>query len=299
MKWVPVALAVVLYASILGELVLAVRPGLDPAKAEDLQRAAEVVRAEAPTGQAIVHSPLFDVGELRALGDLPAKAHLPPPRLRRGPVWVIDRTEAPMALGGMGARAVQTSGSVTVRRAEPVGQPEDPGPLFDLFRDLAPGLLLVERPRGSVTSRCDVPRAAGGYACPGQAEWIYAAQHRQSIGGQERSCVWAHPTTKAGAIVYELPAPPEPPSGRLQLTIGGGLSDQAVQTPDGAPVRTEVRQGGARLGSVSVPNRRGWVEKTFEVAPGEPIRLVITAERDGARHHCINAQVTVSEGPES
>lgn len=280
------------------ELFVALRPPLAPVPAEDLAQAAAFVVDHAEAGEPVVHSPLFAPEILPALGSLAARPDLPPPALRRRRIWIIDRAGVEMYVSDTQARETQARfGDVHVWTAEPSAAADaEGGPLFDLRRDLAPGMMRVER-EGQVVSRCGRTRSAGGYACPGQPEWIYAAPHQQVIGGVERACVWAHPITDA-SVVFELPAQPDPGEARLRLTVGAGLSDVAVATPDGRPVRTVIRAPGRAPRTLTVPNRRGWYEETLEISPGAPVELEITTPFDGVRHHCIEATISVQEPAE-
>ena len=107
-----------------------------------------------------------------------------------------------------------------------------------------------------------------------------------------------HPTN-GGAIVFELPPASAPgPGAKLRLWLQGALTDDAVETtPDGAVVRTSIRQAGESKGQVSVPNRTGFVETTVEIAAGTPIVLETTTPRDGRRHYCINARILEVSSP--
>lgn len=296
MRW-PLGVAVAAFGvAAVAELTVALRPPLAEVSASDVAEAAALVVAEKAPGEQVLHSPLFGLTALGGLGRLEARPDLPPPSLRWRRLWVIDRSGETMYVPGAARTERARFGDVVVWTAEPEDPPEpDEGVRFDLYRDLGPGMMRVERPVGNVVSTCDRPRSGGGYACPGQAEWVYAARHEQTIDGAPKSCVWAHPITNA-AVVIELPPPPSPPPGaHLELTVGAGLSDGAVKTPDGASVRTKIRQVGTQVRTLVVPNRRGWFEETLRVRDAEPIRLVITTAHDGVRHHCMNAAIRVVE----
>jgi len=291
--WLGGALAAFAISSA-AELWVAVRPPLARVDVEHVRAAADSVRRERARGEVVVHSPLFSPEALRGLGDLAARPDLPPPRFRRGRIWLIDRAGHAMFVPDATKTERARFGEVRVWTAH-VAAPEDESDArFDLYRDLGPGLMRVERPPGRVISVCARPRAAGGYGCPGQPEWVYASRYRQTIDGKSRACVWAHPIADA-TVVFELPAIPEPPQGTLQLHVGAGLSDEAVKTPGGASVRTKIRQEGTPMRTLVVPNRRGWYELDVAVKPNRPIRLLIDTEDDGVRHHCIEASVSVVE----
>jgi hypothetical protein len=292
------ALVAAVGAAAVAELFAALRPPLAPVSAEDVAQAAAHVRAAKAPSEPVVHSALFSPEALTGFGDLPAGLHLPPPRLRRSPIWIVDRAGWPMHVPDATKAEVARFGEVVVWRAEPAGAVEGGGPLFDLLRDLEPGMMRVEKPPGTVVSVCEDVRSDGGFSCPGQAEWIYAAPHEQVIGGAPKTCVWAHPITDA-TLVFELPPPPDPGSGELELTVGAGLADAAVQMTDGRPVQTIIKAPGILTRTLTVPNREGWFEETLKVRPGAPIELRITTAFDGMRHHCINATIRVIEREEA
>lgn len=293
MRGTLVAVAVVVAA--LADLWVAVRP--DPAElsVEAMQAGLRVVREVGKPGDLVVHSPLFRMSELAHLGELRASSHVPAPKLaasRR--VVVLDRTDVPMHLPGAADQVLEVAGSdgrLEVRIYEPDGAFDVA--LYSLRDALGPSSMRLERPSGTVSVRCTATRAEGGFACPGAPEWLYAEARSLKIGGEETPCVWAHPTTADGVIVFEVPAQAAPPAGRrLVLAVSAGMTDDAVnQTPDGAPVTTAVVQGGREIGRVVAPNRVGWSKADVSIDPGQPVELRVTAPRDGRRHHCLNAEV--------
>ncbi|MCK6546040.1 hypothetical protein L6R52_09235 [Myxococcota bacterium] len=291
MRGTLVAIAVAVAA--LADLWVALRP--DPAElpAEVMQAGLRAVREAQKPGDLVVHSPLFRMSELVHLGDLRASSHVPAPKLaasRR--VVVLDRTDVRMYVPGSADRVIDVpGGALEVRIYEPSGA-------FDVatwsLRDaLSPSSMRIERPIGNVEVRCTGARSEGGYSCPGAPEWLYAQARSLRIGGEDTPCVWAHPTTADGAVVFEVPAQAAPPAGRrLVLAVSAGMTDDAVnQTPDGAAVTTAVVQGGREVGRVVAPNRVGWHKAEVSIDPGQVIELRVTAPRDGRRHHCLNAEV--------
>ena len=82
--------------------------------------------------------------------------------------------------------------------------------------------------------------------------------------------------------------------GAEDLSAASFVFSPAALAPGGAPVTTDILQGGLQKGKVTVPNRIGWYEAKVEIAPDAPIELRITTPRDGRRHHCINAKVVES-----
>lgn len=277
------------------DLGVALRGDLEPVPGSAMERAKEEIEARKRPGDHVVFSPLFSVEELQPLGRLRARPDRPPDRLMRTRrVVVLDRADHPMYLPGDPTDVVALDPPLELR----IYEPEDDAAVtvFDLYDQLSERTMRVER-KGRITSRCTARRAEGGFRCPGEPEWIYAARRSLRIGGGEALCVWAHPTT-GGAVVYTLPPQATPPAGRvLELVVSAGLDDSAVQgTPGGASVTTAVTQSGKRTAILVVPNRIGWVEKKVRIEPEVPVELRVTTPRDGRRHHCINAKIV--ERPE-
>lgn len=273
------------------DLQVGLRPDLEPIPTEEMAEAVKALEAKRAPGDVIVHSPLLSVTELKPLGELRAKPDVPSPAVmgsRR--VLVLDRSDARMAMPGRPETVERLTAHLELRLYAPKGDVD--APVYDLLSQLGPDVLHIERPIGKVSSQCRARRAEGGYQCPGEANWLYAAPRSLRIGGEERQCVWAHPTT-GGAVVFTLPAPEPPAPGRdLVLELGGGLADDAVTgTPDGAPVYIDVKQGGRGLGRLTVPNRVGWRTLELGVEPGAPVVLSVTTPRDGRRHHCLDARI--------
>jgi hypothetical protein len=280
-------LAVAVVATL--DLRIALRGDLDPIPDEAFAAAlSEIDRMRRP-GDQIVHSPLFTVSELARLGALSAKPDRPPDRLmetRR--VLVLDRADHPMYLPGSPSEVVPI-GDLELRIYERTSGGEVS--TFDLYEQLTERTMRVERD-GRITSACTRRRSEGGYECPGEAEWLYVAQRTIRIASQDSPCLWAHPTT-GGTIVFEVPPQEAPPEGRiLELTVSAAMADDAVDgTPGGAAVLTEIRQSGALLATVTVPNQVGWFEAKVPIAAAAPVELRITTVRDGRRHHCLNARI--------
>lgn len=273
------------------DLQVGLRPELAPISDEEMRAAAEALEAARAPGDVIVHSPLFGVTELKALGDLRARPDVPrPAQLASRRVLVLDRSDVRMSIPARPESVERITAHLELRLYTPDASAE--APVYDLLTELGPASMHVERPRGQVSARCRQRRPEGGYACPGEADWLYAAPRSLRIGGEQAQCVWAHPTT-GGAIVFTLPAPEPPAPGRdLVLELAGGMTDDAVsQTPGGAPVYIDVSQGGEKLGRLTVPNRVGWHRLELGLEPGAQVVLTITTPRDGRRHHCIDARI--------
>ena len=288
MKSLAIGLSVVVAVGAIADLLVAVRPARTPVSAQVMAKAAERIRALTEPGDLVVHSPLLTVTELAPLGALSARPDRPKPILQaRRRSLVLDFASTPMfGLGTPTAEEAIGEGLV-LRTFPPIG--DGAGALWALSSDLEPTTMRVER--GAQVRTCTADRREGGFSCPGEPDWLYAAVRVLRVGGEDRACVWAHPTT-GGAIVLTVPPAPAPaPGHRLELRVQAGLTDDSVRmTPDGATVTTEISQGRA-LGRVIVPNRVGWVTGEYPIEPGVAAQLKITTPRDGRRHHCIRAQV--------
>lgn len=263
-------------------------PEVEP---EMMAAARREILARRAQGDRIVHSPLFSMRELQGLGDLESSPDLPEASVRASRrMLVLDKMAFPMHGFGVPKETIELEGGLILRIIEPTSHQ---GVLvFDLYDDIERLVLHIERPPGIVRSRCTTPRPEGGFGCPGEAGWLYAARTTQRIDGRDVRCVWNHPTTN-GVVVLALPPQAEPPAGhRLILKLRAALTDEAVRTtPDGADVVTSVFQAGRALGQLVVTNQIGWFEREFVLEAGEPIELRVTTPRDGRRHHVLNAQV--------
>lgn len=289
--WAWGAIALVAAAAA-ADLQVALRGQLSRVSPEEMAAGLAKLREVKQPGDVLVHSPLFTVTELKTLGDLRMRPDRPTEKVRaRRRIVALDRVEAPMfGLGGTPVREERVGERLLLRVFEPEGDLEVP--LFDLVSDLDTGMMRIERPIGRITARCTAPRAEGGWSCPGEAEWLYAAPRSLRIGGNDELCVWAHPTT-GGAVTFVLPAPEAPRAGRkLVLEVKAGLVDDAVTgTPGGASVTTDILQSNRRVGQVVAPNQVGWHVGTADVLPGKEVLLRITTPRDGRRHHCLQARL--------
>lgn len=281
--------AVILAALV--DLQVGLRPDLSRISPEEMAEAVSALDEARAPGDVLVHSPLFTVAEASALGRLRAKPDVPRASvLASRRVLVLDRSDARMSIPGRPESVERVTQNLELRLYAPRGDVE--APIYDLLSELSPDSLHIERPPGRVKSRCKQARAEGGYRCPGQPDWLYAAPRSMRIGGEQRQCVWAHPTT-GGAVVFTLPAPEPPPPGRdLVLVLGAGLTDEAVRgTADGAQVFVDVRQGADKLGRLVVPNQVGWRTLELGLGHGSPVVLSVTTPRDGRRHHCLDARI--------
>jgi len=269
--------AAALFALLVGAVLdawVGLRPAPPPVKEADLQDALQKLEAERRRGDVLVHSPLFEPA-LLAILDPDAS----PTPAQQGRQWVLDDARRPMFVPGQ-ERSRTRFGNVLLRLVAS-SPPDEDRRGFDLRRDLRANTYRLEDGTGEVVARCRIPRSQGGFACPGQPEWVYAAPTEVAIRGASRPCVWAHPR-QGLTSVFELPAPSAP----SRLTLGAGLSDGATTMADGATVHLELRQE-ATLGQLRVPNRPGWRKKEVSVEPGQGIEIRIRTEHDGMRHLCI------------
>lgn len=276
------------------DMRVAARGDFEPVPPETMQAAKAAIDAVAGPGDLVVHSPLFSVSELAFLGTLHASPALPTRELRTTRrIVVLDDADNPMHGFGRAdlTRPIAGAGRGLVLRVfEPAS--DVAATLYDIVADLPRTTMRVERPAGTIVSRCTTTRAEGGLSCPGQPDWLYLATRQLVVSGKSATCVWAHPTT-GGLIGFGLPQFPAPPPDRkLVLRLSAGLADDAVRgTPDGATVRTEVFQDGDKKGEVLVLNKVGWFDKVFELTPDAMVDLRVTTVRDGRRHHCIKARI--------
>ncbi len=273
------------------DLQVGLREQLDPISEAEMAEGVAKVRELKKAGDVLVHSPLFSMIELKAFGELRARPDRPRPGImasRR--VVLLDRAEASMYGLGEPDSTVQVGEHLEVKVYVPSGNVEVP--VYDLITQLDAQTLHIERPVGKLKSRCTQRRHEGGWACPGEADWLYAAPRSLRIGGKDEQCVWAHPTT-GGAVVFNIPAPEAPGPGReLILEFAGGIADAAVSgSPRGAAVYVDILQGSTKLVRHMVPNRTGWHRVATPVRAGEGVQLSITTAKDGQRHHCINVRI--------
>jgi hypothetical protein len=285
-------LAALVAIAAFADLRVALRPEPSRIPDEVMHRAVDRLKSAAKPGDVIVHSPLFRVEELAALGTMHASPHLPPPEwIKSRRVLVLDRRDQRMHGFGSPSEVLEvpeSSGLLEIDVYVPAGGVDVV--LFQLRGAISPSTMDVIR--GTNAVHCTVPRPDGGFACPGEPEWLYVQAKSQVVEGQDTPCIWAHPTNN-GIIMLQIPAQPAPqPGRRLVLSVSAALSDDAVRmTGDGAPVRTDVVENGQTMGTLVVPNQMGWQRATVNVDPGQPIELRVTTLRDGRRHHCLNAEI--------
>jgi hypothetical protein len=269
-------------------------PTAPPAAA--VAEASAWIEARRAPGEAVVLSPLLSP---ESLASLPAGRGGPSVPAAQGRVFVLD-FGPPVFVPGRPLERRAFDHGLLVRVVERGRQDRPGGAVFDLVRDLDSSTLRVER--DGRRRACDRPRSPAGFACPGEAEWVYAAPESLTIGGRRRTCIWAHPITDA-TVIFELPAPPDvdgapaPPGPPWELRLGAGLSDRAVMMKDGAPVHLRVEQAGKVRGRLRIPNRSGWRTATVPLDAETPVEVRIDTRFDGMRHHCITAEIRPRSRP--
>ena len=294
MSRVAIGLCFVVVLAALSDGWLAVRPPRARVPADVMQVAKQRLLAIRKPGDQLVHSPLLTVAELAPLGELDIRPDRPTAFAQaRRRTLALDFATWPMfGLGGTPVFEEAVGAGLVIRAYAPEG--DEPGARWSLIDTIGPQTMVVLRSTGGGERRraCDRARPEGGFECPGEPEWLYAAPRELRIEGRKRTCVWAHPTT-GGTIVLNVPGlSAERPGVGLSLRLGAGLADDAVRlTPDGAAVMTEIVQGDRTLGRLTVANRIGWFTHTVALAPGQAVELRITTARDGRRHHCVQAEV--------
>jgi hypothetical protein len=162
----------------------------------------------------------------------------------------------------------------------------DAAPLTDFTARIADAKVTLEPATGPAVS-CTF--SAGRHDCSerGRAPWRFVGEHRVAIGGRQRRCIWAHPTTGAALRITFPPAP----IGRV-LSVAHGLADSIARS--GASVTLEVLVRDERVVSLTRPPKPGWVRDTVSTASfagrTEPISFVIRTPADGSRHYCFSAE---------
>ena len=119
----------------------------------------------------------------------------------------------------------------------------------------------------------------------GKNNWEYLRRETHRFDGDERRCIWSHPLATAALTITTTPLS----AGRYRL--GAGIDDQGVRG-ELPPVVVKARvHKGAALGSLSLPDQRGW--RSLELAllrGGTRLELTIEAPVNGARFLCWDLQ---------
>lgn len=106
------------------------------------------------------------------------------------------------------------------------------------------------------------------------------------VDGWFRSCISSGPPSH-GVLVVELPHAPT--TGTLEL--GAGVSDDAWQRGDGAPITVRAFSGETDLGTLEIPNGRHWESGSYPLTGTGPVRLEIDGGGPGRHHFCFDAIV--------
>ncbi|MFO0713952.1 MAG: 6-pyruvoyl-tetrahydropterin synthase-related protein [Sandaracinus sp.] len=113
---------------------------------------------------------------------------------------------------------------------------------------------------------------------------VSLAAEPSCVDGWFRSCISSGPPSH-GVLVVELPHAPT--TGTLEL--GAGVSDDAWQRGDGAPITVRAFAGEADLGTLEIPNGRHWESASYPLSGQGPLRLEIDGGAPGRHHFCFDA----------
>lgn len=254
---------------------------------EDWKRAAGALRREFKPGDAVMVLPKWSEAGLPHFRGLPlvqahALAHLTfAQRFKR--LWAVVTFSADT--GGLEKKFKRLK-TIPAKRVELrlYQMPSQHRALFSLLEHLAGAEVALNFPNRSL--KCQ--RRGLRHQC-GAHSWRYIGPNNLMIGGHNRRCIWAHPTTNARLMVTH----PRVPLGNT-LLIHTGINDEAVQ-PGHGPVHMKVRIAGRELGTYTTPNQRGL--RTFRINTkawqGRKVAVTfeITTPHDGRRHYCFNAEV--------
>lgn len=157
---------------------------------------------------------------------------------------------------------------------------------FDARAELPAARVTLVRADGTRVP-CDGTRPTGepGHQCP-NAEWNYVGPMVQTVEGELRQCLWAHPAGAGERIEIEF----EHAALGRELRVGAGIGDEAMGNDAGAPVRFTTLVDGRELGSIEVPFESDWRERRYAVSSGEH-RLVfqVGAPDPSRRFLCFEA----------
>jgi hypothetical protein len=146
---------------------------------------------------------------------------------------------------------------------------------------------------------CPWDAAQRRHSCRGLPSWMYVAEEALVVDGRRERCVWAHPRTGA-ALTIDFDDVSAPHGLRLQAA----LSDQAAQTPGGAPVTYVLTRADARAGApmaqelarVTVHARRGFTDGVTGPLERGQLRLTVTTTNDRQRHTCFRLTPLAAPG---
>lgn len=161
-----------------------------------------------------------------------------------------------------------------------------------LLDALAQAKVSIARPKGE--PRLCTQRRASSWHC-GPSPWNRVGPEQLTIQGKPETCMWLHPSDE-GELVITWPAMDAPATleGRI------GLSDQAAQTPGGAPIQFTVEVNGELALKRTHPNRAGWsaIRAPVLARDGQAeasLTLRVSSSNTGRRHFCMDARVLPEE----
>ena len=200
---------------------------------------------------------------------------LPEPRGRVQQLWVLGRrSHLPAGLNDFTA----------------IGSSETVAPGLTLFALKRPGGTALWRATDMLETadirvgkiRCE-GRHAAGKRCSGLPDWMRITREEVTVGGQRRTCLWAHPPANGAFLTVDFGAVPEG-----ELLIRHGLSDRASESENNSPVELRIlSDAGERL--LRAHNKAGFQSERLEVRGR--LKLKIRAKKDGMRHYCFKAEI--------
>ncbi|HWO94295.1 MAG TPA: hypothetical protein VNL92_05980 [Dehalococcoidia bacterium] len=248
----------------------------------DWTRAAAAVRSQFRAGDLIAFAPGWAQegrGLFRGLDVLPQERWSRDDIARARRLFVVSSFDGrtPAWLSDVGREeAREDVGGIVVRRFELLF----PRALTD-FRALGPvEVSLDATPCTRSGERWDCTQS-------GRFPWRWVGPQFMQIGGRARSCIYAHPTTRARLRIAFPPA-----TLGSRLLIGHGLSDAVAGR--GASVTLGVSVAGEPISSLEHGQERGWRADSVDTSRwrgrSERVEFTVTTDNDGARHFCFTAE---------
>jgi hypothetical protein len=243
---------------------------------EDWQAAAQhILEHKTPTDTVLLNNAGDTEGlaSLRKAGLHPLLS-LPEPRGRVRSLWLVGRrADAPAGLNGWQAGETTAFSAVTVRSFL---RSNGSDILWQAANNLGQASLSLDGKACRISDR-------QGLRCAGAPDWMHVSQESHSVGGAERTCLWAHPASDNRPLTLSWGAVPDG-----ELTFGHGLTDHAARSNNSSPVVVTVRSAG-HTHTFEATNRSGW--KEYQVRTGGGLSISLRAARDGQRHHCLAAAI--------
>lgn len=193
-------------------------------------------------------------------------------------------TPTPVELRETTEVALQEVGELSIRSFV---FPESKRLLFDLRSEISKTQIQMETPEQKLL--CITPRPDGGFMCPGRPEWNYLGPTQLMVNGQPWPCVWAHPIS-GEQLTINLGAQ------RLgdTIEIESALSDDAVNTPQGAAVDVRIEIDGQPAGNLTHANQTGVRVLKISTTANKlsTVKLYVTTNNDARRHFGLNLRLT-------